>query len=57
MNRGAKAVLKPPQSKRFARFEGASQSQERLDCGGFSTAFGSLPRMFRQGSSRIDAAP
>jgi hypothetical protein len=30
MNYGAKAALKPPQSKRCAK---------RLDCGGFSAAF------------------
>jgi hypothetical protein len=32
-------VLKPLHSKRFAKPEAASQSCQRLVCGGFSTAF------------------
>jgi len=32
---GERAAL----SKRFARFEAARQSRQRLECGGFSTAF------------------
>ena len=34
-----KAVLKPPQSKRFARFE-AWAVAKRLDCGAFTAALG-----------------
>ncbi len=41
---GGKAVLKPPHSKRFAKFGDIRQSRQRLDCGGFSTAFGSARR-------------
>src|SRR5437867_7452559 len=33
-----KAVLKPPQSRRFAA-AGGLRTAKRLDCGGFSTAF------------------
>jgi hypothetical protein len=34
-----KAAVNAPQSKRFAWFEDARQSRQRLECGGFSTAF------------------
>ena len=34
----ATAVLKPPHSKRFAKFGADKQSRQRLECGGFSTA-------------------
>ena len=31
--------MNAPQSRRFARFKSAKRSRQRLDCGGFSTAF------------------
>jgi hypothetical protein len=34
-----KAAVNAPQSRRFAKFGEARQSRQRLDCGGFSTAF------------------
>ena len=34
-----KAAVNAPQSRRFARLGEARQSRQRLDCGGFSTAF------------------
>ena len=34
-----KAVLKQPQSKRFARFENGGWVAQRLDCGRFTAAF------------------
>jgi len=34
-----KAAVNAPQSRRFARFADTWQTRERLDCGGFSTAF------------------
>jgi hypothetical protein len=38
VNRGTKAALKPPQSKRSAKFVDGRQARQRLDCGGFSAA-------------------
>jgi hypothetical protein len=35
----SRAALKPPQSRRYARFENRVTVATRLDCGGFSTAF------------------
>jgi hypothetical protein len=35
-----KAAVNAPQSKRFAQYENAQTTRQRLDCGGFSTAFG-----------------
>ena len=35
----AKAVLKTPHSKRFARFVDAQQARQRLECGAFTAAF------------------
>ncbi len=40
MNLGTKAVLKPPQSKRWRDHRGASDFAKRLDCGAFTAAFG-----------------
>jgi len=34
-----KAAVNAPPAKHFARFEGAWQSRQRLECGGLSTAF------------------
>ena len=39
MNHGSKAVLKPPQSRRSARFEAVVEVAKRLDCGAFTAAF------------------
>jgi hypothetical protein len=39
MDDRGKAAVNAPQSKRFAGFEDARQSRQRLECGGFSTAF------------------
>ena len=36
---GGKAAVNAPQSRRFAKFEDAGHARQRLDCGGFSTAF------------------
>jgi hypothetical protein len=36
---GGKAVLKPLHSKRFTKFGDVRQLRQRLECGGFSTAF------------------
>ena len=35
-----KAAVNAPHSKRFAKFEDAGFTRQRLECGGFSTAFG-----------------
>ena len=35
----AKAVLKTPHSRRFARFVDAQQTRQRLECGAFTAAF------------------
>lgn len=35
-----KAAVNAPQSRRCARFEDAGQARQRLECGGFSNAFG-----------------
>jgi hypothetical protein len=34
-----KAAVNAPPSRRFAKFKYAGHSRQRLDCGGFSTAF------------------
>jgi hypothetical protein len=39
MNYGAKAALKPPQSKRCRACPALAHFAKRLDCGGFSAAF------------------
>jgi hypothetical protein len=48
---GKKAAVNAPQSKRFARDGEVSWSRQRLDCGGFSTAF----RDAQQGASALKA--
>ena len=35
----AKAVLKTPHSRRFARFVDTEQARQRLECGAFTAAF------------------
>ena len=55
MNHGAKAALKPPQSKRYRDDPAPANPAKRLDCGGFSAAFRAgilIPRRAVQ-----DAAP
>jgi hypothetical protein len=46
---GKKAAVNAPQSKRFARDGEVRWSRQRLDCGGFSTAF----RDDQQGASAL----
>jgi hypothetical protein len=43
-----KAAVNAPHSKRFAKFTAAKQSRQRLECGGFSTAFANPQRTFGQ---------
>ena len=43
------AAVNAPQSRRFAKFSDVRQSRQRLDCGGFSTAF--LRRLSAAGRS------
>ena len=40
-----KAAVNTPQSKRFAWFVARRRTRQRLDCGGFSTAFGVLVKI------------
>jgi hypothetical protein len=44
MNFGTKAVLKPPHSKRWRDYRGASGFAKRLDYGAFTAALGGRQR-------------
>jgi hypothetical protein len=39
-----KAAVNAPQSRRFAKFNDAGRARQRLECGGFSTAFPALQK-------------
>jgi hypothetical protein len=47
-----------PQSKRFARFNDVQQSRQRLECGGFSTAFPRLAKLgFKKSGGDKNSVP
>jgi hypothetical protein len=48
-----KAALKMPQSRRFATAKRLSNRAERLDCGGFSTAFGCAGNLVGRKSGNV----
>jgi len=55
MNPLPKAVLKPPQSKRYRDHPASPNFAKRLDCGTFTAAFAG--GLFRSGWQRCGAIP
>jgi hypothetical protein len=49
-----KAAVNAPHSRRFAKVEASRQSRQRLECGGFSTAFAPTICLRRRGKSVIN---